>query len=326
MSTTIQDLEAKQALSLHFSANSKGVNRWKRLIQAESWKLILPSFPISALLTLSQVSKQLRRLCLNRLNTQSFWSQMSFQGLEPRARTWPLYLRLFRPYQVLVSSSAASIDMLTDIERDLSRSQSSNPAEVQRILVSLCERYCEVGYCQGMHFITEFLYTLLQSENRTLDLLLRLMAPPYSLAEVWKPGLPRAKLVAFQLDQLVKLRLPRLAAHFHDLELPLEVMVAPWVLTLFTQLTHLPVPTLALIWDLFLTRGWAAVLAVSLVFLYMSEEEVLGKSLDYTMMVFDKDLALDFSLIRGLYPRFEPDIELLTDLERRFRHQSHASV
>jgi hypothetical protein len=177
-----------------------------------------------------------------------------------------------------------------------------------------------------MHFITEFLYTLLQSENRTLDLLLRLMAPPYSLAEVWKPGLPRAKLVAFQLDQLVKLRLPRLAAHFHDLELPLEVMVAPWVLTLFTQLTHLPVTTLALIWDLFLTRGWAAVLAVSLVFLYMSEEEVLGKSLDYTMMVFDKDLALDFSLIRGLYPRFEPDIELLTDLERRFRHQSHASV
>ena len=314
LTVKIDDLEAKERQKVC----GKGL---QRLLQAESWKLVLQSLPIAALLTLSQVSKQLRRLCGNRLSSQFCWSQVSFQGLEPRSQTWPLYFRRFRPSPPSIPASPASSDMLGDIQRDLSRSQSSHRAEVERILVGLCERYAEVGYCQGMHFTTEFLYSVLKSEQRTSDLLLRLMAPPYSLAEVWKPGLPRAKLVAFQLDQLVQLRLPRLAVHCQALELPLEVMVAPWVLTLFTQLTNLPPPTLALIWDLFLTRGWAAVLAVSLVLLYLSEEEVLGRSLEHTMAVFDKDLALDFSLIRQLYCRFEPDAELMMDLERSFRHQ-----
>lgn len=314
----MDDLEAKQGRNVY----GKG---WKRLQQAEVWKLVLQSLPIAALFPLSQVSQQLRRLCTNRLSSQFFWSQACFQGLEPRVLTWPLFLYRFRLNLPSITPTDVSNDMLADIQRDLSRSQTSNSVEIERIVVGLCERHGEVGYCQGMHFITQFLYKVLKSENRTLDLLLRLMGPPYCLAEVWKPGLPRVKLVAFQLDQLVKLRLPALAVHFHELELPLEVMVAPWVLTLFTQLTHIPASTLAWVWDLFLTRGWAAVLAVSLILLYLSEKEVLGRSLDHTVAVFDKDLALDFSQIRPLYTRFEPDAELLMDLERSFRHQ-HRSL
>ena len=109
---------------------------------------------------------------------------------------------------------------------------------MERILVKLCSRHEDVGYCQGMHLITEFVLRVVRSEKGTLSILSTIMDTPYCLADVWRPGLPRLKLVAYQLEELLKLKLPTLANHFEGLDLPLEIFVAPWILTLFTQLVR----------------------------------------------------------------------------------------
>lgn len=317
----IDDLTAKQPISPpSLSVYTVGIEGNRRFV--EGWKVVVGWIPIGEVFAVSQVSRRLRKMCGVRLGSYSFWNRQVELGLAPRARLWPYYFLHFRPFlpSKPTSKPPLPLDIHSDIQRDLTRSSLTSPHLLHKLLVHLCERFPDVGYCQGMHFVVEFVFNTVKSEEITRSLMVRLMNPPYSLAEVWKTGLPRAKLVSFQLDQLVQLRLPRLSSHFQSLDLPFEVLVTPWILTLFTQLTHIPAETLEFIWDLFIVKGWVAVVTVALVVLQGCETEVVGKSLEDTMALFDKDFKTDFTRIKRLYDQFEPTSELLTDLERRFRY------
>jgi len=331
----VQALEVRylQAVAQHEAA-VKGEAERGRLERArqgraetEAWKLVVQTVGLESVLRLRGVNRKLRRLCCNLLKSHTYWVQMSDCGLQPRALTWLFYCRDFCPHSSPHSGTAAS-EVLAEIHKDVIRTRPEARPYVKSILISLCSGHEEVGYCVGMRLIAEFLLGILGTPARTLQLCSVLMSGPYALAEVWKPGLPRLKLLLYQLEELLKLKLPTLALHFQDIDLPLEVLVAPWILTLFTQLvsptqTQIPSNVLVHVWDLFLVRGWKAVLAVSLSILHLSEgrrhvDRVLGESLETTMECFHKDLTLDFGHIFVLYPLFEADSGLLEDLKRRF--------
>jgi hypothetical protein len=66
-------------------------------------------------------------------------------------------------------------------------------AEVENLLAQFCSRHTEVGYCQGMHFLVEFLLKTLKTEKLVNLLLEHLMVEPYSLCELWRAGFPRLR-------------------------------------------------------------------------------------------------------------------------------------
>lgn len=331
----VQDLEVRyqQAVTQHEIA-VKGQEERGRLertrkmrAETETWKLVLQTLGLESVLRLRRVNRKLHRLCSNVLKSHTYWVRMSDCSLQPRSIAWLFYCREFCPYSS-PSSGTASSEVLAEIHKDVIHTRPQARPYVKSILTALCSDFEEVGYCVGMRLIVEFLLGILGSQDSTLQLCTVLMSSPYALAEVWKPGLPRLKLLLYQLEELLKLKLPTLAQHFQDIDLPLEVLVAPWILTLFTQLvsciqTQIPANVLVRIWDLFVVRGWKAVLAVSLSILHLSEgsahlDRVLGEPLEATMECFHKDLTLDFAHIFVLYPLFEADSGLLEDLKRRF--------
>jgi hypothetical protein len=102
----------------------------------------------------------------------------------------------------------------------------------------------QVGYCQGMGFITAMFLSYLPEED-TFFLLLSLMNfPPHSLTGLYSPGLPKVRVLEYQLEVreqrrrcsdawqaltrsvvaasrgqgLLKSKLPKLAAHFTSID------------------------------------------------------------------------------------------------------------
>lgn len=240
----VQELEIDhlQAVQRHDSAMQREMrgNRlgkaMKLAAETAAWKLVLRSLSLESVLLLRGVNKKLRRLSNNLLKSQKYWTIMSELGLEPRATAWLLYCKEFCPAPTSAVGVTVSSDVLAEIHKDVTRTRPDARSRVKNILKALCSIHEEVGYCLGMRLIAEFLLDILDNQDDTLRLCTVLMSAPYALAEVWKPGLPRLKLLLYQLEELLKLKLPTLARHFHEIDLPLEVLVAPWILTLFTQL------------------------------------------------------------------------------------------
>jgi hypothetical protein len=147
------------------------------------------------------------------------------------------------------------------------------------------------------------------------------MQPPYFLNELWQSGFPKLKLAIFQLEFLMRLKVPCLAKHLAAIDLTPETFLAPWLLTIFTSLVRLtqeymPLKTLQEIWDCFLVKGWPGLLAVVLCLLHLSQEYVLHESYEDTIEVLICGKFIPYDSIWLMLPRFEVGEALLEDLER----------
>lgn len=241
------------------------------------WKFTIRFLSFRDLMRLREVSKSLLSVISSVLLSKPYWLTLSPRGFHPRTSSWYLYCYLFTPPSHLPLTSSLTADEKQQIHGDVQRCDFS--ISVEKLLTAVCNQHPDVGYCQGMHLATQFLRSVLGDDDRTLFVMGRLMNSPYHLSEVWKAGLPRVKLVVYQLEALINLKLPRLSHHFNSIDLPIEILVAPWILTLFTQLVSLtqsriPSSVLYRIWDLFLTRGWPAIHAVSLCLFRLCEGRV----------------------------------------------------
>ena len=78
------------------------------------------------------------------------------------------------------------------------------------------------------------------------------------MTNLWSvSGLSQIKLRAYQFDCLCKYIVPKLHAHFNDIQLQPEVLVAQWFITLFSY--TVPLRTLMKLWDHIFVHGWAGV-------------------------------------------------------------------
>eukprot|EP00948_MAST-09A_sp_MAST-9A-sp1_P001595 g1595.t1 len=76
----------------------------------------------------------------------------------------------------------------------------------------------------------------------------------FDLANIWRPGVPKLKLRVWQMDTLIRKRLPRLRSHFRQLNLAPDFFVSQWFLTLFSY--NLPFLSLWRLYDVFfVTHG-----------------------------------------------------------------------
>jgi hypothetical protein len=99
-----------------------------------------------------------------------------------------------------------------------------------------------------------------------------------NMSGMWMPGVPKMKLRVFQFDRLLKSMIPRLHAHFEHLKLAPEVLVAQWIITLFSYTVPLPM-TMGL-WNYILLGGWPAIYRICLTILFFKEEELLAMEID----------------------------------------------
>ena len=286
-----------------------------------TWRKILEYLNSLDLFEFRRVNKVFLKLTNNHLSLQSSWARLSYSGLKPRKYMWQYYLQNFHPYS-RSKSSHYSAEVSDEIRKDVYRGLPDRFKEVEEALTTICSLNYEVGYCQGMQLVTHFLLTIYNDGDQVVETLKSLMEPPYFMAEIWKNGFCRLKLAIFQLEALASLKLPYLLEHLKKIEINLDIIITPWIVTLFTHMMYqqkIPFETIKQIWDVFIVSGWPVLISTSLALLYLCLDKIIGKTLEETLNVFSSGIPV---ISLNTIKKFHVDPSFLDQLENSFNLQN----
>ena len=318
--TTLQQKEAEIQILTDSFANVRShlmtLNFQTTLINP--WKTIIQFLSFSDLLIIKNVSKSLRRIVIYYLKNKSNWKKLVINSLWPRKISWRMYINLFYDTEIAAMGQEVLPEIIDDIKKDVSRGLPDHFEEVEEILIGICALIPNVGYCQGMQQVAHFLLGSFRDSNEVLATLVNLLRPPFYLGDLWKTGFTRLKLGIFQLKYLMKLKLPFMARHFKKIDIRLDVIVTPWLLTVFTCLLfkQVPVKSIEEIWDLFLVIGWPALISSCLALFNLTQDKVLGQNLEKTLEVFSGNM--NYGNFHKEIFKFEVSQAYLDELERAF--------
>eukprot|EP00744_Colponema_vietnamica_P009768 GILI01013862.1.p1 GENE.GILI01013862.1~~GILI01013862.1.p1 ORF type:complete len:364 (-),score=76.76 GILI01013862.1:851-1942(-) len=174
----------------------------------------------------------------------------------------------------------------SDIMRDIAR---TFPKHVlfrdknglgQRSLLSVLRAlslYCpDVGYCQGMGFVTGLLLIYMGEED-SFWLMTSLMQN-YGMEGLFKPGLPLLEKYFFQFDELIKFFFPKLHQHLARQGIDHSMYASQWFITVFTY--NFPFDVVVRVWDIFLSEGIKIVFRVALAILKQYHDKLLECSFE----------------------------------------------
>lgn len=108
---------------------------------------------------------------------------------------------------------------------------------------------------------------------KTLSILLAL-SDRYGAADVWRPGLPRLKVVGYALSQFMRRHVPLLHEHLVRIGMDVDILAAQWLLPLMS--TTLPPGTLLVAYDQFIAFGWKAMFKITIALLKAIEGHCLS--------------------------------------------------
>lgn len=283
------------------------------------WSYIIEYLGSKDVVRLRTASRSFRNIANRALSMKSVWRKLCLSTLHPRKVMYRLYIHRF--YYTAIRGNVFEVhnDITEEIHNDVWRGLNDSNKETEEVLMELCRYNHGLGYCQGMHFVAHFLYGILGTSGEVLRVMDSMLRPPFYLAELWKNGFSRLKLGLFQLEFLLKIRLPFMHKHLRDLDINLDMIVTPWFLTVFTYLHYqqeLPKETVMEIWDFFLLQGWPALISVCLAIFDLTQELVLKTNLEQTLTILTSQIPCK-DLSKRI-PKYEVDPRLLDDLEGSF--------
>ncbi|KAL3723455.1 hypothetical protein ACJRO7_035612 [Eucalyptus globulus] len=181
---------------------------------------------------------------------------------------------------VIYETSASELDIIRDISRTFPShvffKQRHGPG--QRSLYNVLKAYSvydrDVGYVQGMGFVTGLLLLYMSEEDAFWLLVALLKGAVHSPMEgLYMEGLPLVQQYLFQFDQLVKGHLPKLGEHFSDEMINPSMYASQWFITVFAY--SFPFHLALRIWDVFLFEGVKIVFKVGLALLKYCHDELV---------------------------------------------------
>lgn len=144
---------------------------------------------------------------------------------------------------------------------------------LRRVLRAYSMYDSEVGYCQGMNFITAMFLTFLSEEEAFWLLVVVMNEEPYKLRELFGEDMAGTHEVLYIAEKLLAQFLPKLARHLEEETIHVSMFVTQWLLTLYTS--TFPFDLVARVWDSFLVEGWKVVYRVMLSLLENASSDIL---------------------------------------------------
>jgi hypothetical protein len=319
----IKSLQQKENEISNLTSSFETVKRQIRSLttftpKTSPFKLLLPYLSFQDLLIFRNVCIHTRRLVFYFLRNKSSWRRLACLKLTPRRTAWRTYMSTFYDIEIAAMGQEVLPSVIQEIKQDVIRGLPDQFVEVEEILIGVCALFPNVGYCQGMQQVAHFLLGAFRDSSEVLGALLSLLRPPFYLGDLWKTGFTRLKLGIFQIKHMLKLKLPFIARHFKEVDLRLDVVVTPWLLTVFTCLIakQIPVTVVEALWDLFLVNGWPALISTCLALFSFYQEKILGLDLEDTIRVFAG--GVNCAGIIKEVAKFEVSQNYLDELEKAF--------
>ncbi len=145
---------------------------------------------------------------------------------------------------------------------------------LRRVLNAYSIHNPQVGYVQGMNFISGYMLMHACEEDVfwILDALMK--KPKYNLADIFTNGMSRLHLALYQTDMALKKVAPKLHVHFEELEITPVLWLPSWILPLFAS--KMQEPALSYSFDRIIAGGWTELIRVALAVLVMNEDRLLA--------------------------------------------------
>ncbi|TYZ60640.1 hypothetical protein PybrP1_004898 [[Pythium] brassicae (nom. inval.)] len=118
----------------------------------------------------------------------------------------------------------------------------------------------EVGYCQGMGFLSAMFLSYMPEEQSFWHLVACLNHKRYDLANLYRPRMPKVPELIFVFEKLMEQLMPHVAAHLEVEGLHPTMYLTQWFITLFTY--NFPFEFVTRVWDMFLYEGWKTLLSI----------------------------------------------------------------
>jgi hypothetical protein len=188
-----------------------------------------------------------------------------------------------------------------DVRRSFNQMEGMTHDNVRNILKAYALANPRVNYSQGMNFVAGFLYLALrpdevinrkeslspeemkmasvQAESLSFCVMGRVIAR-YQMVNLFNDEVPMLKLMFYQMDRLISIKLPDLHDHFKDESISASLFSSSFFITVFTshmqaQQTNEDSWKIARVWDHFLQQGWKTLFKVCLLILQTYEQELL---------------------------------------------------
>eukprot|EP00042_Codosiga_hollandica_P052493 m.667526 g.667526 ORF g.667526 m.667526 type:complete len:1114 (-) comp58508_c0_seq12:310-3651(-) len=192
-------------------------------------------------------------------------------------------------YRLLLTKECAQEQVITvDLHRTFPGHEffRDRESEGQKILFNINKAYAnldtEIGYCQGMSFISAALL-LNMPEEEAFALFVKIMYE-YGLRDLFKENFKTLHLIFYQLKCSLEDALPDLYAHFRECGIEVHMFASQWFLTLFSVKFALPV--VYHIMDLFLSEGLDILFGIALAMLKNAKRDLLAMPFEDILLYF----------------------------------------
>ncbi|KAL7686919.1 putative ecotropic viral integration site 5 protein [Plasmopara halstedii] len=142
----------------------------------------------------------------------------------------------------------------------------------------------EVGYCQGMGFISAMFLCYMPEQQAFWLLVACLNHKRYGLADLYRPRMPKVLEVTYVFQGLLKQQMPHLSTHLENEGLHPTMYLTQWFLTLFTY--NFPFDLVTRVWDAFLHEGWKVIYRVALALMKISQKTLMNSKFESIMEYF----------------------------------------
>ncbi len=250
------------------------------------------------------------------------WYDLS--GAEEAKGTYPAGY-----YETLLARTGVE-DVEEQIRRDLARTfpnhvlfrQPDGQDRLYRVLKAYAELDPEVGYIQGMSFITAMLLTYL-SEEQAFWVLVKVIQRD-GMRDFYLPGMPRAHLAFYQVGELIKMYIPDVHHHFESINMTPFLYCPAWFMTICTH--QFPSESVVRIMDCYLSEGLKVIYRITLAVLRIGRKQLVNTDLTRALALLRRlpdEIATD-KLIKRAF-KFRLSRKTLASLEAKFRSTNSQS-
>ena len=204
--------------------------------------------------------------------------------------------------------------IILDVNRTyFSEKQEEKREIIKNILLCLLYTYPNIGYCQGMNFICQFLLEVTKDEEKTFNIFSAILAKT-RYGDLIHDDFNLMKKYFYVFERLINLYLPELFTLLKKNNVSPTYYISPWFITLFTHSFIGNQTKLILhIFDLFILDGWNCIIKIGLMLLKYYQKGLVGMGFEELLHFLINDLKEKYDFFNN--NNYEKFLEMYQEIK-----------
>ena len=194
------------------------------------------------------------------------------------------------------------------------RNQDENRKKLKNILITLSISYPNIGYCQGMSYIGQFLLEITkEDEERAFDVFSAILSKA-NYGSLMIDNFEKMKKYFYVFERLINIYLPDLDLVLKKNNVSASYYITPWFITLFTHsFSSNHTRLLIRIFDNFVLDGWICIIRIGLLLLKHYQSALIDMKFEEILQFLINELKEKYDFFNN--SNYDKFIELYREMK-----------